>query len=89
MVWDTTSQTYEEPSADEQERAMGFLTGTTAARDLCEGHCHFLVGQAIDLNTLVWICAICFAVQRHQRDHPRVLGGTSWSEDKRATYHGG
>ena len=37
MVWDSTSQTYEEPSADERERAMGFLTGTTAAPDLSEG----------------------------------------------------
>ena len=74
MVWDTTSQTYEEPSADERERAMGFLTGTTAAPDLSEGQRRFLLGQAIDLNTLVWICGICFAVQRHQHDHPRVLG---------------
>ena len=74
MVWDPTSQTYEEPSADERERAMGFLTGTTAAPDLSEGQRRFLLGQAIDLNTLVWICGICFAVQRHQRDHPRVLG---------------
>ena len=74
MVWDTTSQTYEEPSADERERAMGFLTGTTAAPDLSEGQRRFLLGQAIDLNTLVWICGICFAVQRHQRDHSRLLG---------------
>jgi hypothetical protein len=74
MVWDDVSQAYEEPSADERERAMGFLTGTTAAPDLSEGQRRFLLGQAIDLNTLVWVCGLCFAVQRHQRDHPRVLG---------------
>ena len=33
-----------------------------------------MLGQAIDLNTLVWICGIGFSIQRHQRDHPRVLG---------------
>ena len=72
MVWDATSQSYEEPSADERERAMGFLTGTTAAPDLSEGQRRFLLGQAIDLNTLVWVCGLCFAVQHHVRDHPRV-----------------
>lgn len=50
MVWDSTSQTYEEPSTDERERAMGFLTCTTAASDLKEGQRRFLLGQAIDLN---------------------------------------
>ena len=74
MVWDDLSQTYEEPSADERERAMGFLTGTTAAPGLSEGQRRFLLGQAIDLNTLVWVCGLSFAIQRHQRDHPRVLG---------------
>ena len=72
MVWDATSQSYEEPSADERERAMGFLTGTTAAPDLSEGQRRFLLGQAIDLNTLVWVCGLCFAVQHSVRDHPRV-----------------
>ena len=52
---------------------MGFLTGTTAALDLCEGQHCFLLGQAIDLNTLVWVSRLCFAIERHQRDHPRVL----------------
>jgi hypothetical protein len=77
MVWDSTSQTYEEPSADERERAMGFLTGTTAAPDLSEGQRRFLLGQAIDLNTLVWVCGLCFAAQRRPRDHLIVLGADS------------
>ena len=77
MVWDSTSQTYEELLADERERAMGFLTGTTAAPDLSEGQRRFLLGQAIDLNTLVWICSLCFAAQRRPRDHLIVLGADS------------
>ena len=73
MVWDSTFQTYEAPFAHERERVMGFLTGTTAAPDLSEGQQRFLLGHAIDPNTLVWVSGLCFAIQRHQRDHPRVL----------------
>ena len=69
MVWDSLSQTHEEPNADERERAMGFLTGTTAAPDLTEGQRRFLLGQAMDLNTLVWILGMCLAVQQHHRGH--------------------
>ena len=77
MVWDTSSQAYEEPTADERERAMGFLTGTTAAPDLSEGQRRFLLGQAIDMTMLVWVCGLCFAAQRHPRDHLLVLGAGS------------
>ena len=77
MVWDDVSQAYEEPSADERERAMGFLTGTTAAPGLSEGQRRFLLGQAIDLNTLVWVCGLSFAVQGYYRDHPRELGAAT------------
>ena len=62
MVWDSSSQTHEEPNADEQEFAMGFLTGTTVAHGLTKGQRHFLLGQAMDLNTLVWCIGICCAV---------------------------
>jgi hypothetical protein len=34
MVWDSKSQTYDEPTADERERVLGFPTGTTAAHGL-------------------------------------------------------
>jgi hypothetical protein len=77
MVWDANSQTHEEPTADERERAMGFLTGTTAAHDLTEGQRRFLLGQAIDLNTLVWVFGICLAVQRHHDGHLLTLRSES------------
>jgi hypothetical protein len=77
MVWDANSQTHEEPTADERERAMGFLTGTTAAHDLTEGQRRFLLGQAIDLNTLVWVFGICLAVQRHHDGHLLTLRSKS------------
>jgi hypothetical protein len=56
---------------------MGFLTGTTAAPGLSEGQRRFLLGQAIDLNTLVWVCGLSFAVQRHYCDHSVELGAAS------------
>jgi site-specific DNA-cytosine methylase len=64
MVWDSRSQTHDEPTADERERAMGFPTGTTAAHGLQEGQRRFLLGQAMDLNTMVWIIGICLAAQQ-------------------------
>lgn len=36
-----------------------------------------MLGQAIDLNTLVWVCGLSFAVQRYLRDHPRELGAAT------------
>ena len=62
---------------------MGFLTRTTATPDLSEGQHRFLLGQAIDLNTLVWICGLYFAVQHHLRDHSVVLGVHSDGEGQR------
>ena len=32
LVFDTVTENLQEPCADEQERAMGFLTGTTSRR---------------------------------------------------------
>ena len=77
MVWDSSTQSYEEPNADERERAIGFLTGTTAAHDLTEGQRRFLLGQAMDLNTLVWIIGICCAVQHRHRDQLLAVGTQS------------
>jgi hypothetical protein len=34
MVWDSKFQTHDEPTANERERTMGFLTGTTTAHGL-------------------------------------------------------
>jgi hypothetical protein len=73
MVWDSKSQTYDEPTADERERAMGFPTGTTAAHGLQEGQRRFLLGQAMDLNSMVWIIGICLAAQQYFHDQLLTL----------------
>ena len=61
-ILDTSGVEYvtEEPNADERERAMGFLTGTTHLSDnsISEYQRRMLLGQAMDLNCLTWILAI-------------------------------
>ena len=61
MVWDVDTKTHTEPLADERERAMGFRTGTTAAPILSEGQRRFMLGQAMDLRTMVWTVSLCIA----------------------------
>ena len=65
LVWDCTTQRLEEPCAHERERAMGFLTGTTSAPGLTELERRQILGQAIDLSSMVWFLGVCLAAQRH------------------------
>jgi hypothetical protein len=53
-----------EPNADERERAMGFSTGTTNVLGLLEHQQQFLLGQAIDVNCLIWIVSLVVAEQK-------------------------
>ena len=53
MVRNAHTKTHTEPLADEQECAMGFRTGTTATLGLSEGQRRFVLGQAMDLHTMV------------------------------------
>ena len=53
MIWNVYSQTYEEPTTDEKDRTIGFLTCTTIAYNFTERQHHSLLDEAIDLNTLV------------------------------------
>jgi hypothetical protein len=56
---------YEEPTAKERELAMGFPKGFTAARAISEHTRRELLGQAMDLNFVVWIlAAACAAGER-------------------------
>ena len=65
MVWDADTKTHTEPLAGERERAMGFRTGTTATPGLSEGQRRFVLGQAMDLHTMVWTVGLCLALQQH------------------------
>jgi hypothetical protein len=51
--------TFEEPTAEERELAMGFPRGFSAAPGVSEATRRELLGQAMDLNSLMWILAAC------------------------------
>ena len=52
---------------------MGFLTGTTAAHGLQEGQRRFILGQAMNLNSIVWIIGIYLAAQQRMDNQLRPL----------------
>jgi hypothetical protein len=64
LVWDSITQEMVEPNADERERAMGFPTGTTNVHGISEQQRRFLLGQAMDLNCLIWAVSLVVAEQR-------------------------
>ena len=66
LVFDTSTQCLQEPCADERERAMGFLTGTTSGPGITESQRRHILGQAMDLNSMVWFLGICLIAQGHQ-----------------------
>ena len=65
LVWDTTTQRLEEPQADECECAIGFFTGTIVAPKMTEVQRRQVLGQAMDLTSMVWFIGVCLAIQ-HQ-----------------------
>jgi hypothetical protein len=63
LVWDTCSQQLVEPNADEKERVMGFPTGVTSVPSISEASRRQVLGQAMDLNCLIWIVSLGMAKQ--------------------------
>jgi hypothetical protein len=53
--------TFEEPTADERELAMRFPCGCTAAPGVSKATRRELLGQAMDLNSPMWVLAACRA----------------------------
>ncbi|PTQ27347.1 hypothetical protein MARPO_0204s0011, partial [Marchantia polymorpha] len=67
LLWDSTLHQLVEPNADERERAMGFLTGVTAASSVSEASRRQVLDQAMNLNCLTWIVSLGLAEQRRLR----------------------
>ena len=65
MVWNTHTKSPIEQLADEWERAMGFHTRTTTPLRPSEGQRRFLLGQTMDLNTMMRTIGLCLALQKH------------------------
>lgn len=64
--------TFEEPTAEERALAMGFPREFAAAPGVSELTRRELLGQAMDLNSLMWILAACQEGGRRRRT---ALGG--------------
>jgi hypothetical protein len=64
LAWDSITQEMVEPNTDERERAMGFPTDTTIVHGISEQQRRFLLGQAMDLNCLLWVVSLVVAEQR-------------------------
>jgi len=54
-----------EPNADERERVMGFPTRVTSVPSISKASRRQVLGQAMDLNCLIWIVSLGMAKQ-HQ-----------------------
>jgi len=54
-VYRHASATWDEPSPEEKERAMGFQTGTTSHIKMTKLEHNVLLGRGMDLNSLTWL----------------------------------
>jgi hypothetical protein len=66
--------TFEEPTSEERELAMGFPRRFTAAPGLSEATRRELLGQAMDLDALMWVLAACRAGGRRRTAMLQVGG---------------
>ena len=85
-LWNTESKSWEEQSAQERERAMGYETGTTAAPGVTETERRKVLGNAIDQRALSGLLSvyIVLPITRYKssasaqaclRQQPRLLHG--------------
>ena len=72
---------YEEPSAEERERALGYATGTTRAPGVTNVQRRVLLGSCMDANCIQSIFAIVAAVYRH-KGSPACMVQTNTSEQE-------
>ena len=80
MVWDATTKIHTKSLADERERAMGCRTGTTVEPGLSEGQRCFVLGQAMDLHTMLWIVSLCIALRWYHGEQLLSLGAEDSSQ---------
>ncbi len=59
------SATWDEPSPEEKERAMGFQTSTTNHTKVTRLECNVLLGRGMDLNSFTWLLVTCVFFQTY------------------------
>jgi hypothetical protein len=63
LVYCHVLATWDEPSPEEREKAMGFQAGTTSHTKLIRLECNTLLGIGMDLNSLTWLLVTCVIFQ--------------------------
>jgi hypothetical protein len=64
-VYHHVATTWDEPSPEERERAMGFQTGTTSHTKVTRLEHNILLGGGMDLNSLTWLLVTCVLFQMY------------------------
>ncbi len=59
------SATWDEPSLEERETAMGFQTGTISHTIVIKLEHNALLGRGMDLNSLTWLLVTCVFFQMY------------------------
>jgi hypothetical protein len=59
LVYRHASTTWDEPSPEERERAMGFQIGTTSHTKVTRLERNALLVRGMDLNSLTWFLVTC------------------------------
>ncbi len=78
------SVTWDEPSLEERERAMGFQTGTISHTKVIRLECNVLLGRGMDLNSLTWLLVTFVFFQMYTT--PIVIQSTC-SSGNATTWH--
>ncbi len=65
LVYRHALATWDEPSPEERERAMGFQVSTTSHTKVTRLECNVLLGKGMDLNSLTWLLVICVLFQMY------------------------
>ncbi len=65
LVYRRASTTWDEPSLEERERAMGFQIDTTNHTKVTRLEHNALLGRGINLNSLTWLLVTCVLFQMY------------------------
>jgi len=87
LVYHHASTTWDEPSPEEKERAMGFQTGTTNHTKVTKLERKVLLGKCMDLNSLTWLLVTYVLFQMYTTPTPiqstcSFGDATTWHPDQ-------
>jgi len=84
LVYCHALATWDEPSLEERERAMGFQARTTSHIKVTRLERNALLGRGMDLNSLTWLLVTCVLFQMYTT--PTLIQSTCSSSDA-ITWH--